>query len=98
MVKFHHCFRDMANRPRNWKAFIDAQILLAFRAGQIRSYGPSAWLPAASGVTVCVLYDDAGQEVGRGYAFCSAKDQFCRCTGRRIAEGRARAAAKQPKG
>ena len=97
-VKFNHCYRDMAKRPRTWKAFVDTQVLRAFRMGQIRSYGPSAWLPAACGVTICTIHDDAGEEIGRGYAFCSAKDQFCRRTGRRIAEGRARAAAEQPKG
>jgi hypothetical protein len=40
--------------------------------------------------TLCVIFDDDGKELARGYAFCSALDQFSRPIGRRISLNRAR--------
>ena len=40
------------------------------------------------GFTICIIERD-GQEVARGYALCSRRDQFYRRIGRDIARGRA---------
>ena len=48
-----------------------------------------AGFPLIHGATVCRILDDSGVELARGYAFCSIKDQFCKRTGRGIAEERA---------
>lgn len=41
--------------------------------------------------TVCVIEDENRNEIARGYAFCSNKDQFSKKFGRMVAKGRAMA-------
>jgi len=58
----------------------------AIRRKQIRSAHDAC---RASAVTLCVLEDGDRNEVCRGYAFCSEKDNFSRAEGRERAEKRA---------
>ena len=57
--------------------------------------GEEAGWPLILGATVCRILDDSGEELAKGYAFCSVKDQFCKRTGRGIAEERAWQALEQ---
>lgn len=90
-LKFYHLHMGHPGATDYTLAGIHAAFAEALNLRYVRGHargdrGP----PWMVGVTVCRLVDDAGAELARGYAFCSAKDQFCRKTGRMIAEGRAR--------
>jgi len=90
--KYHHARRERDGNKYHLR--LAAAVLWAVTHGQIKQH--RGWLASAaqasSAFTLCILEDDDGNEVARGYAFCGDKEQFCRATGRSIALGRAEAA------
>lgn len=92
-AKFIHIQRqDVWWLPETLQEMIDD----ALATRQIKRYGSkaghvngrSAVLRYPNAVTICDLTDDDGRRV-RGYAFCSARDNFCKARGRKISRGRA---------
>lgn len=92
-AKFHHAHLSQPVRlwPSAQEAFDHIMDIYqkAMDEGHARLYKDNE-LPQLSGATVCHLVDDKDVRLATGYSFCSAKDQFCKRTGRLIAEGRAR--------
>lgn len=100
-IKFHHLQKPRVTGRGYTQEHVDFQQALnlcldrARRHGQIGYYrGPYVLEERARqavAVTACYIYDEqTGVHVASGHAFCGPGDQFCRKTGRTIAEGRAR--------
>ena len=83
---------DMEVACDQW-VHIHTVLVEAKDAGQIKMHGGfdslEVALPAVRSATVCQIVNDDGLVQATGYAFCSIKDQFCRRTGRLLAEERA---------
>lgn len=89
---FYHMHIDHPKATKFTRAGITQAYADAMARRQVRGHALADHVPSLRGVTVCVVYSEDGvTELRRGFAFCSWNDQFCRRTGRLIAQGRARA-------